>query len=123
MNKTKVNFHANWIKSGDQGTKFFARPRATRARHVRNSVMRILDSNDSVLTVMKERAVEYFEHMFASPERPMPIPNLNLVFDQINTVEENVKLKCITTMEEIKSTLLLMPKGKARMELNHISLN
>lgn len=65
------------------------------------------------LVEMKERAVYYFTDLFAATPRRPPIPNLNLIFNERPSEEENTKLRVYPTGEEIWKALRSMPNGKA----------
>lgn len=96
--------HANWIKEGDQGTRFFAQ--AIKSRQTRNSIMGTLDNSGiqtNSLEEMKERATNYFSGLFSVSDRPRPIPNLNLNI--------NIEGPMLSKMQSSERTLPLMKYG------------
>lgn len=65
------------------------------------------------LAAMKARAVEHFRKLFDAGQRSTPIPNLNIEIAKRPSEVENAKLGCLPSENEIRTTLLSMPRGKA----------
>lgn len=65
------------------------------------------------LSAMKIRAFNHFAKLFDASHRARPIPNLNIDIERRLSEEENAKLRCIPSCEEIWIALASMPNGKA----------
>lgn len=65
------------------------------------------------LETMKERAVEYFQHLYACNKREEPLQNMNLNFDDVIPLEVVAWMRRYPRIDEIKEVLFSMPKAEA----------
>lgn len=80
-----------------------------------NSIMGTLDyegKQTNCLDEMKNRAIVYFAQLYASEDRPPPIPNLNIDTDNRPTEEQNARPRAIPSESKIWTSLKTMASGK-----------
>lgn len=97
-----------WLTLEDQGISFFAK--AVKVRHVKNSLMRTMDTHGwqtSSLREMKRRAVEYFSNLFTYEPTSPPLLNLNISFHDSIFGEMAAWLRHFSTMEEVKGSYII----------------
>jgi hypothetical protein len=103
----------NWLKEGDQNTKYFHQKARWRARKNRIKQLRKGDGNwTSDQQEMQHMATEYFTNLFLRDEGVNPEELVN-VFDPVITVEMNFGLTKAYIAEEVSDALFQIGPLKA----------
>ncbi|KAL0650948.1 hypothetical protein Bca4012_093639 [Brassica carinata] len=113
----KTKSRIRWLKDGDANTKFFFK--AVMAHQARNAIRYLIDGNEMKVTnkaQIKDMVVSYFHHLLGSLSIGVSPPSVSdlqsLMIYRCPTALFD-KLCAIPSEDEIRSTLMSMPKGKA----------
>lgn len=113
----KTKSRIRWLKDGDSNTKFFFK--AVLAHQARNAIRYLMDGNGIKITnkaQIKDMVVSYFQHLLGSLSldvSPPSVTDLQALMTYRCPFALFVSLTAIPSEDEIRLTVMSMPKSKA----------
>ena len=108
----KQKSRINWIREGDQNTKFFHQSVKARVNH--NKILS-LENNGTIIhdvDLIHHEAVSYFQCLFTEPVPAPALEDLQFIHKSISQIQADDLIRYVTP-EEIKAQIFRMEADKS----------